>query len=76
VTGKNGQKWLSQTVDKPFAKWGRVDVEVSFGSTFHWPTWENREYCHLLEKQRDLYRFIHDLKPCRPSPNKAYTPRK
>jgi alkyl sulfatase BDS1-like metallo-beta-lactamase superfamily hydrolase len=54
---RNGQKW-SQYIDKTIAKWGD-DVEVSFGS-HHWPTWENKNIVTFWEKQRDLYRFIHD----------------
>ena len=32
---------------------------MSFGS-HHWPTWGNEHVVDLMEKQRDLYRYIHD----------------
>jgi alkyl sulfatase BDS1-like metallo-beta-lactamase superfamily hydrolase len=54
---RDGQKW-SKYIDKSIAKYGD-DVEVSFG-THHWPTWGNKDINTFWEKQRDLYRFIHD----------------
>jgi alkyl sulfatase BDS1-like metallo-beta-lactamase superfamily hydrolase len=38
--------------------WGD-DAEVLFAQ-HHWPTWGNENVVELLEKQRDLYRFIND----------------
>jgi len=35
------------------------DAEVYFGS-HHWPIWGRAAVREFLEKQRDLYRFIHD----------------
>lgn len=35
------------------------DVEVYFGG-HHWPIWGNREIIEFMEKQRDLYKYIHD----------------
>ena len=54
---RNGQKW-SKYIDHAIAKWGD-DAEFSFG-THHWPTWGNDNIVPYWEKQRDLYRFIHD----------------
>jgi alkyl sulfatase BDS1-like metallo-beta-lactamase superfamily hydrolase len=54
---RNGQKW-SQYIDKCIYMYGK-DVQVSFGS-HHWPTWGNASILSFWEKQRDLYRFIHD----------------
>jgi alkyl sulfatase BDS1-like metallo-beta-lactamase superfamily hydrolase len=38
--------------------WGDK-AEVLFAQ-HHWPTWSNENVVELLEKQRDLYRFIND----------------
>jgi len=54
---RNGQKW-SQYIDKAIQKWGH-EVEYSFG-THHWPTWGNSPIIDFWQKQRDLYRFVHD----------------
>lgn len=35
------------------------DIEVKFQS-HHWPIWDNARVVDYLEKQRDLYKFIHD----------------
>jgi alkyl sulfatase BDS1-like metallo-beta-lactamase superfamily hydrolase len=35
------------------------DAEVYFGS-HHWPIWGNERVRVFLEKQRDMYKFIHD----------------
>lgn len=67
---RNGQKW-SKYIDRSIAKWGS-DVEVSFGS-HHWPTWGNENIVPYLEKQRDLYRYLHD-QTLRLA-NQGYTPR-
>ena len=54
---RNGLKW-SKYIDETIQLFGD-DVEVSFGS-HHWPTWGKEEILELWEKQRDLYKFIHD----------------
>lgn len=54
---RNGQKW-SQYIDKMIQKYGD-EVEYSVGS-HHWPTWGNENIVEYWEKQRDMYRFIHD----------------
>jgi alkyl sulfatase BDS1-like metallo-beta-lactamase superfamily hydrolase len=35
------------------------EIEVLFAS-HHWPTWGNAEIVDYLEKQRDVYKYIHD----------------
>jgi len=35
------------------------DAEVVFAS-HHWPTWGETQVREIIEKQRDLYRYIHD----------------
>lgn len=35
------------------------DIDVKFQS-HHWPMWENARIIDYLQKQRDLYKFIHD----------------
>lgn len=54
---RNGQKW-SQYIDKAIVEWGD-SVEISFGS-HHWPTWDQENILPYWERQRDLYRFLHD----------------
>jgi alkyl sulfatase BDS1-like metallo-beta-lactamase superfamily hydrolase len=47
-------KYLNQALQM----WGeRADVMFA---QHHWPTWDNANIVELLEKQRDLYRFIND----------------
>jgi len=47
------------------------EAEVYFGC-HHWPIWGNREIIDFLEKQRDLYKYLHD-QTVRLF-NKGYTP--
>ncbi|MGO4175810.1 alkyl/aryl-sulfatase [Bosea sp. TAF32] len=47
-------KYLNQALEM----WGDK-VEVLFAQ-HHWPTWGNGNVKELLEKQRDLYRYIND----------------
>ncbi|MCA9091473.1 MAG: MBL fold metallo-hydrolase [Planctomycetaceae bacterium] len=47
-------KYLNQALQM----WGD-DAEVIFAQ-HHWPTWGNENVVELLEKQRDLYRYIND----------------
>jgi len=54
---RSGLLWAKH-IDKAIDLFGD-DVEVSFGS-HHWPTWGNAEIIDFMEKQRDLYRYIHD----------------
>lgn len=66
---RNGQKW-SLYIDKVIQNWSE-NVTVSFGS-HHWPTWDKANIIPYWEKQRDLYRFIHD-QTLRLA-NRGYTP--
>lgn len=67
---RNGQLW-SKYIDKAIVKCGD-QVEVSF-STHHWPTWGNKKIVGYWEKQRDLYRYLHDQ--TLHLANQGYTPR-
>lgn len=66
---RNGLAW-SKYIDKVISRYGS-DVEVSLGS-HHWPVWGNGNVVNLWEKQRDLYRYIHDHTVY--LANKGYTP--
>ncbi len=35
------------------------DTQVYFG-VHHWPVWGNKQILNFLEKQRDVYKYIHD----------------
>ena len=48
----------SKYLNQALAMWGDR-AEVLFAQ-HHWPTWGNEKVVELLEKQRDLYRFIND----------------
>lgn len=67
---RNGQLW-SKYIDKAIVKCGD-QVEVSF-STHHWPTWGNKKIVGYWEKQRDMYRYLHDQ--TLHLANQGYTPR-
>ena len=67
---RNGQKWSSY-IDKSLVKWGDK-IQVSF-APHHWPTWGNDTIVKFMERQRDMYRFIHD-QTLRLA-NEGYTPR-
>ncbi len=67
---RNGQKW-SKYIDMCIEKWGD-EVETTFGS-HHWPVWGNEAIVDFWEKQRDLYRFMHD-QTLRMA-NQGYTPK-
>lgn len=67
---RNGQLW-SKYIDKAIVKCGD-QVEVSF-STHHWPTWGNKQIVGYWEKQRDLYRYLHDQ--TLHLANQGYTPK-
>ncbi|ELP94878.1 hypothetical protein EIN_249120 [Entamoeba invadens IP1] len=54
---RSGQLW-SYYIDQIIEKFGD-DVEISFGS-HNWPVWGNKEIVEFWEKQRDLYKFVHD----------------
>jgi alkyl sulfatase BDS1-like metallo-beta-lactamase superfamily hydrolase len=48
----------SKYLNEALTMWGDK-VEVIFAQ-HHWPTWGNANAVNLLEKQRDLYRYIND----------------
>jgi alkyl sulfatase BDS1-like metallo-beta-lactamase superfamily hydrolase len=48
----------SKYLNQALATWGD-EAKVLFAQ-HHWPTWDNDNVVELLEKQRDLYRFIND----------------
>lgn len=54
---RNGLAW-SKYIDNVLQQYGDK-VDISIGS-HHWPVWGNDKVIELWEKQRDLYRFIHD----------------
>lgn len=54
---RNGLAW-SKYIDNIIRRYGS-DVEVSLGS-HNWPVWGNANILRFWEKQRDLYRYIHD----------------
>lgn len=66
---RNGLLW-SKYIDGVIEKYGKT-VEVSLGS-HHWPVWGNKNVVNYWEKQRDLYRYIHDHTLY--LANKGYTP--
>ena len=48
----------SKYLNEALTMWGD-EAEVVFAQ-HHWPTWGNDNVVELLEKQRDLYRYIND----------------
>ncbi len=53
---RDALKW-SGYIDEAIEIFG--EAEVYFGS-HHWPIWGNARIIDFLEKQRDMYKFIHD----------------
>jgi alkyl sulfatase BDS1-like metallo-beta-lactamase superfamily hydrolase len=54
---RSGKLW-AQWLDEAILLFGD-DLELVFGS-HHWPRWGRDEAIEFLEKQRDLYKYIHD----------------
>jgi alkyl sulfatase BDS1-like metallo-beta-lactamase superfamily hydrolase len=54
---RSGELW-AQWLDEAIRLFGG-DLDVVFGS-HHWPRWGREEAIEYLEKQRDVYRYIHD----------------
>lgn len=54
---RNALSWSNQ-INEAIDRFGRI-CEVQFAS-HHWPTWGSENVVGYLEKQRDLYKFIHD----------------
>lgn len=48
----------SKYINQALSMWGDK-ADVLFAQ-HHWPTWGNEKVVELLEKQRDLYRFVND----------------
>jgi len=53
---RDALKW-SGYIDSMLSQYG--DAETYFGS-HHWPIWGSDRITTFLEKQRDMYRYIHD----------------
>lgn len=54
---RSGKLW-AQWLDEALLLFGE-DMELLFGS-HHWPRWGREAAVEYLEKQRDLYKYIHD----------------
>ena len=54
---RSGKLW-AQWLDEAILLFGD-ELELVFGS-HHWPRWGRDEAVDFLEKQRDLYKYIHD----------------
>lgn len=54
---RDAMAW-SEHIQKAMDNFG-AETEVVF-SSHHWPTWGNSQAMDFLEKQRDLYKYIHD----------------
>jgi len=66
---RDGLRW-STYINDSIAELDGIDTY--FGS-HHWPIWGNDNIVTFMEKQRDLYRFIHDQ--TLQLANKGFTPR-
>jgi alkyl sulfatase BDS1-like metallo-beta-lactamase superfamily hydrolase len=53
---RDALKW-SQYIDEGIEQIG--DAEVYFGQ-HHWPVWGHQRIVDFMEKQRDVYRYMHD----------------
>ena len=53
---RDALKW-SDYIDSMLGNYG--EAETFFGS-HHWPIWGSERVARFLEKQRDMYRYIHD----------------
>ncbi len=53
---RNALKW-SSAINEAIELFS--DADTYFGS-HHWPIWGNQRITEFLEKQRDLYKYIHD----------------
>jgi alkyl sulfatase BDS1-like metallo-beta-lactamase superfamily hydrolase len=66
---RDAVKW-SRAIDDAITLFG--DAEIFF-ACHHWPMWGNQKIIDFLEKQRDLYQYIHDQ--TMRLANAGYTPR-
>jgi len=53
---RDAVKW-SRAIDAAIHLFGEVEI---FFACHHWPMWGNSRIIGFLEKQRDLYQYIHD----------------
>ncbi len=49
--------WAAQIQESIDLFGDRLDIQFA---SHHWPIWGREEACEYLEKQRDLYKYIHD----------------
>ena len=54
---RDAQRWASY-LDETIGLWGDK-ATVKFQS-HHWPKWGNAEVLDYLQKQRDVYKYLHD----------------
>ena len=66
---RDALKW-SNYIDEAIDLFGTTDI---FFASHHWPIWGNQKIINFLEKQRDLYKYIHDQ--TMRLANAGYTPR-
>ena len=66
---RDALKW-SNYIDEAIDLFGTADI---YFASHHWPIWGNQKILNFLEKQRDLYKYIHDQ--TMRLANAGYTPR-
>ncbi len=66
---RDALKW-SNYIDEAIDLFGSADI---YFASHHWPIWGNQKILNFLEKQRDLYKYIHDQ--TMRLANAGYTPR-
>jgi len=66
---RDALKW-SHYIDDAIDLFGDADI---YFASHHWPIWGNKAVIDFLEKQRDLYQYIHDQ--TMRLANAGYTPR-
>jgi alkyl sulfatase BDS1-like metallo-beta-lactamase superfamily hydrolase len=53
---RDAMSW-SRSIDESIRLFGEAEIYLA---SHHWPMWGNERIIDYLEKQRDMYRFIHD----------------
>jgi alkyl sulfatase BDS1-like metallo-beta-lactamase superfamily hydrolase len=66
---RDAYKWRHY-IDEAIDLFGDADI---YFASHHWPIWGNQKILNFLEKQRDLYQYIHDQ--TMRLANVGYTPR-
>jgi alkyl sulfatase BDS1-like metallo-beta-lactamase superfamily hydrolase len=66
---RDAPKW-SHYIDEAIDLFGNAEI---YFASHHWPIWGNQKIIDFLEKQRDLYQYIHDQ--TMRLANAGYTPR-